>query len=85
MVEVDRKKFPHMETLIKDMHAQNIRVILVVYIFIQWVTSIMNKDCPQFKEGLQKKYFLNNGKTIKWWHGTGAFIDFFNVDAKKWF
>ena len=28
---------------------------------------------------------MNNGKTIKWWHGNGAFVDFFNPDAKKWF
>ena len=35
--------------------------------------------------GLEKKYFLNKGKTAKWWHGHGAFIDFFNPDAKKWF
>lgn len=27
---VDRKKFPNMEQLVKDLHAQNIRVILVI-------------------------------------------------------
>ena len=46
---------------------------------------MVNKECPEYKEGVAKKYFLNKGKTAKWWHGEGAFIDFFNPAAKKWF
>jgi alpha-glucosidase (family GH31 glycosyl hydrolase) len=28
---------------------------------------------------------LNKGKLVHWWHGDGAFVDFFNPKAKKWF
>lgn len=52
---------------------------------MQWATSIVNKQCPEYEEGKSKGYFLNGGKTIHWWHGNGAFIDFLNPDAKKWF
>jgi len=76
--KVNRKKFPNMEQFISDMHSQNIKVIV-------WATSVVNKVCPEYKEGLEKKYFLNNGKTVKWWRGVGSFIDFYNPEAKKWF
>ena len=56
-----------------------------MFLGIQWATNIVNKQCKEFKEGVSKKYFLNNGKTVKWWHGNGAFVDFFNPSAKKWF
>jgi len=46
---------------------------------------VINKECPEYSEGVSKGYFLNGGKTIHWWHGEGAFIDFFNPTAKKWF
>jgi alpha-glucosidase (family GH31 glycosyl hydrolase) len=51
---------------------------------IQWATSIINTECAEYEVGKKNGYFLNKGKTIKWWHGRGSFIDFFNPDAKKW-
>jgi len=27
---------------------------------------------------------LNNGKTIKWWHGKGGFLDYTNPEARDW-
>lgn len=45
----------------------------------------MNQECPEYKIGKSKDYFLNHGKVVKWWHGHGAFVDFANPEAKKWF
>ena len=40
---------------------------------ICWVTSLVNTDSSNYKEGLSKGYFLNRGETVKWWHGHGTF------------
>jgi len=55
----------------------SIRVIL-------WVTTMIDIDCPTYQEGLAKNYYLNNGTTIKWWHGHGSFIDYTYPDALDW-
>ena len=49
-----------------------------------WATSLINDNCPNFNQAKEKGYLLNNGKTIKWWHGNGTFLDFFNPEATKW-
>jgi alpha-glucosidase (family GH31 glycosyl hydrolase) len=41
-------------------------------------------DSPNYKEGFDKKYYLNDGKTIKWWHGHGSFLDYTNPEAVDW-
>lgn len=59
------------------MHDIGIKVIL-------WVTSMVDIDSSNFNYGLENNYYLNNGKLIKWWHGKGAFLDYTNPDALKW-
>lgn len=73
----DTKKFPNARQFISDMHNQTIRVIA-------WVTSMVNIDSSNYKEGLEKGYYLNDGKTAKWWHGVGSFIDYTNPEAVDW-
>ena len=43
-----------------------------------WVTSAINNDTSLYKEGVEKGYFLNKGKVVKWWHGYGGMIDYYN-------
>eukprot|EP01130_Rhizamoeba_saxonica_P018183 TRINITY_DN9020_c0_g1_i2.p1 TRINITY_DN9020_c0_g1~~TRINITY_DN9020_c0_g1_i2.p1 ORF type:complete len:341 (-),score=62.34 TRINITY_DN9020_c0_g1_i2:828-1850(-) len=73
----DPKKFPTAKQLIADMHKMDIRVIL-------WTTSMINNDSPNYIEGKNKSYYLNDGKQIHWWHGHGSFIDYSNKDALDW-
>jgi len=51
---------------------------------VAWATSMVNDDSSNFAEGKEKGYFLNNGSTLKWWHGHGAFIDYTNPEALEW-
>jgi len=63
--------------MVKEFHDMGVRVIL-------WVTSMVDTDSSNFAEGLEKGYFLNEGETIKWWHGEGAFMDYTNPEALDW-
>ena len=38
---------------------------------ILWATSMIDTDSPNYAEGKAKGYYLNDGKTVKWWHGKG--------------
>ena len=42
---------------------------------------MINNDTNIFEEAKKNNYFLNNGKLAKWWHGHGAFLDYFNPKA----
>ena len=53
------------------MHKKNIKVIA-------WVTSMINNDSNIFQYAKDKGYLLNNGQLVHWWHGEGAFLDYFN-------
>lgn len=51
---------------------------------ILWVTSVIDIDSSNYMEGKAAGYYLNDGATIKWWHGIGSFIDYSNPDALNW-
>jgi len=74
---VDTKKFPDIKGLFDMIHSKNMKVIM-------WTTSMVDTDSPNYKEGLEKGYYLNKGATIKWWHGHGSFIDYTNPIAIDW-
>lgn len=67
----NRTKFPEPEQMIDYLHSQGVRVIA-------WATSIINNDTDNYRYAKEKGYLLNNGQAIKWWHGTGGFIDYRN-------
>jgi len=45
---------------------------------------MINTDSPSYQYGLKNNFYLNNGTTIKWWHGHGSFIDYTSPYAMDW-
>jgi alpha-glucosidase (family GH31 glycosyl hydrolase) len=78
-------------TLLNDLHGQGIRLVL-------WITQMVNQasfdaemggdhyngPSPNFEEGKQRGYYVNQGAVYLWWKGQGAGLDFFNRDARAW-
>jgi alpha-glucosidase (family GH31 glycosyl hydrolase) len=63
------------------MHAREVNVIL-------WATALVNVDSPNFAEGNASGFFLRDFSDatalVDWWHGRGAFLDYGNPDALRW-
>jgi len=70
----DTTKYPNATQMIEQFHSLGVRVIC-------WVTSMVDTDSPNYQYGYDNNYYLNNGRTIKWWHGHGSFIDYTNPDV----
>ena len=57
----DTNKYPNASQMIANFHSMNVRVIC-------WATSLVDTDSPSYQEGFDNNYYLNNGRTIKWWY-----------------
>jgi len=75
--EFDPALFADPQGMIDDLHALGIRVFL-------WTVPNVNVDSPNYQEGFDNGYYINNGRTVEWWKGEGSFIDFNNPDAMAW-
>lgn len=71
------ERYPNPKFLVDTLHSLNVKVIF-------WITSMINKDSPDFQFALQNNFLLSDGAKVKWWHGKGAFLDYTNPDAVKW-
>lgn len=73
----DPELYPNLKEYIDKFHSLDVRVMM-------WATSIVNETASNYQEGKEKGYFLSGGKTVKWWGGKGALIDYTNPDAVDW-
>jgi alpha-glucosidase (family GH31 glycosyl hydrolase) len=77
----DTTKFPNFTALVSDMHDKGINVIT-------WAVSMVDTDSPNFNFAMNNSYFIANGfkqpGLLKWWHGTGGLLDYWNPEAKAW-
>lgn len=73
----DPELYPDLGEYVGHFHDMDVRVIM-------WATSIVNETASNYQEGKDKGYFLSKGKTIKWWGGEGALLDYTNPEAVEW-
>lgn len=83
-LEFDLQKFPDPAAMVQKVKSYGFRVSF-------WVHPFVNLDCPAFKEGQEKGYFVKQladpSKAIKttWWNGDAGYIDFTNKNATDWY
>jgi len=84
-------RYPNFETMVKDLHADDMRIVL-------WITNFINSvgydleaggdsyvgPSPNLEEADACNYFVEDGARFSWWKGSGAAIDFFNPSATSW-
>jgi len=85
-------RYPDFETLVDDMHAQDVRVVM-------WITQMVNTasldleigggdeyegPSPNYDEGAACGFFVNENRNYLWWKGAGSGLDFFNPEAVTW-
>ncbi|HPM76513.1 MAG TPA: glycoside hydrolase family 31 protein [bacterium] len=75
--EWDESLFADPQGMIDYFHSLDVRVFM-------WITPNVNVDSPNYQEGFDNGYYINDGRTLEWWKGEGSFIDYNNPDAMTW-
>lgn len=84
-------RYPDFAGMVEDMHDRGVKVVM-------WVTQMVNTTsfdaemggdtyrgpAPNFREGCDCGYFVQDCETYAWWKGQGAGVDFFHPDARQW-
>ena len=75
--EFDPALYPDAGGMVDEFHDKDVRVFL-------WIVPLINIDSPNYLEAFNSGYFLNQGRTLNWWKGTGSAIDYNNPAALLW-
>lgn len=79
--EPDTAKFPDFKSMVSDLHAKNVNVLL-------WATSMVNVENPDYQFCVDNGYLVRDSRgevrPIGWWHGSGALLDYSNPEAVAW-
>ena len=84
--QVDENLYPEPKRFFEGLQAQGYRVVL-------WMTCMVNShskdtriiESEDFFEGARSKgYLAGRGMKLRWWKGTGGFIDYSNPEAMAW-
>ena len=67
--------FPNIREMLDGFRDKNTRIVL-------WMTSFVNIDSPNYQYAQDHGYLFN--KTIKWWHGEGRLLNYFDENAVGW-
>ncbi len=68
-------KFPTVRNMLDGFRLKNTHIIL-------WMTSFVNIDSPNYQYAQDHGFLFN--KTLKWWHGEGRLLNYFNEKAVDW-
>ncbi|MCB0628324.1 MAG: glycoside hydrolase family 31 protein [Saprospiraceae bacterium] len=83
---VDEERYPDPEKWFKSLSDRQYRVVL-------WMTSMVNSHSKDtripaggdwFDEATGQGFLIGKNSEIKWWKGTGGFIDYTNQEALTW-
>ena len=67
--------FPNIREMLDGFRAKKMHIVL-------WMTSMVNIDSPNYDYAQTHGYLFN--KTLKWWHGNGRLLNYFNENAVNW-
>lgn len=84
-------RYPEFPKMVSDLRAQGIRTVL-------WMTQMVNEasidyeeggdrydgPSPNFQEGKDCRFYIDDGEVYGWWKGQGAGLDFENGRARAW-
>lgn len=81
---IDEERFPDFEGLVRDMKAQNIRLVPIIDAGVK-----VEEGYPVYEEGVEKGYFCKDKDGKEFiagvWPGQVHFPDVLNREAREWF
>jgi alpha-glucosidase (family GH31 glycosyl hydrolase) len=84
-------RYPDFAEMVADMHAMGVRVVM-------WTTQMVNRQSydletggdsyvgpsPNYAQGCECGFFVNDCERYTWWKGIGSAVDFFHPQARAW-